>query len=222
MVLQRRNKDILIKVPDFVCVWGIRRWGVGRTGRCRWCSQCGRGTTRTGTRTQTKTTSRLSPWRRNHLSLSTMWTSWPAPAWETRCPAASMSKSKQTHNSRRTTNTHTLLLHHLLPTLVSTLSKGMVNLSLIKKVLCLILGRHLVLSAGCTFFFSVERQRIESHLSNQSPFVEDNALIVNQVPFACPLLFYKDVHWAHSLLLYIIMTHHLCVLKHFNPNVCGC
>lgn len=151
MVLQRRNKDILI--PDFVCVWGIRRWGVGRTGRCRWCSQCGRGTTRTGTRTQTKTTSRLSPWRRNHLSLSTMWTSWPAPAWETRCPAASMSKSKQTHNSWRTTNTHTLLMHHLLPTLVSTLSKDMVNLSLIKKVLCLILGRHLVLSAGCTFFF---------------------------------------------------------------------
>lgn len=71
-------------------------------------------------------------------------------------------------------------------------------------------------------FFPEERQRIESHLSNQSPFVEDNALIVNQVPFACPLLFYEDVHWAHSLLLYIIMTHHPCVLKHFNPNVCGC
>lgn len=38
-------------------------------------------------------------------------------------------------------------------------------------------------------------------------------IIVNQLPFACPLLFYKDLYWAHSFSLYIIMTHHLFVLQ---------
>ncbi len=38
-------------------------------------------------------------------------------------------------------------------------------------------------------------------------------IIINRLPFACPLLFYKELHWAHSFLLYITMTHHLFVLQ---------
>ena len=84
-----------------VCV-RTHRWVAGRTGHCRWCSLCGRGTTRTGMRMQTKTISQSSPWRRSLLWLWTMWTSSLAPAWETLCPAASTSKSKWTHTLKAT------------------------------------------------------------------------------------------------------------------------
>jgi len=100
-------------VPGFVLVCFVcthththtHRWAAGRTGRCRWCSRCGRGTTPTGMRMRTKTTCPSSPWRRSRSSSWTTWTCSPAPAWGTRCPAASTSKSKRTHShtaARRT------------------------------------------------------------------------------------------------------------------------
>lgn len=102
----------MIVLCVYLCLH-THRWGVGRTGRCHWCSQCGRDITPTGMRTQMKIISLSSPWRRNLSSLLTMWTSSPAPAWETLSPAASMSKSKWTHTQcEQIHNTYPLFKRH--------------------------------------------------------------------------------------------------------------
>lgn len=70
----------------------------------------------------------------------------------------------------------------------------------------------MTLSIRSTFTVFHYKRKEQNRSSLTSLHLSKN-IIVNQLPFACPLLFYKDLHWAHSFLLYIIMTHHLFVLQ---------
>lgn len=64
----------------------------------------------------------------------------------------------------------------------------------------------------CLLILFQQKKNEHNHTSETCLNLSKN-ILVNQLPFACPLLFYKDQSWAHSFLLYIIMTHHLFVLE---------